>query len=186
MMATNPEDMIPAEPVRRALETWLEQVRADEGSWDFNNFQTRTIRFSPLQQLVHRIWGTQERDENRHDQGTRIIFRLLNRKEGRAPSKKSGHVGTPYTQESINFDLADLILCKLELQHLWRTDPELSEAYQRIDLFRLDVSKPTSEVTARKARELVTQAWLNNKKNVLGTARELGLNEKVVKQMVVA
>ena len=36
-----------------------------------------------------------------------------------------------FTCEHLSFDVADKILCRLHLNHLWHSDPELSKVYDR-------------------------------------------------------
>lgn len=37
-------------------------------------------------------------------------------------------------RDSVDFNLADEMLCEMNLVHLWRSDPELREVYVNIDL----------------------------------------------------
>lgn len=154
---------VPAEPIRRALEGWIaERDKINERKSPY----VGTEIFTGTQQAIFAIW---KKDRLHHDKANlpqeRVIYRLLDRRDGRTKPKEGilggkGRRGTPLRQESISFDLADKILTGLGLQHLWQEDPELAEAYQKVDLFVIDLCYPTCDTTREKADQIIWQTYL--------------------------
>ena len=50
--------------------------------------------------------------------------------------------------DTVDFDLADLILCRLDHPELWLEDPVLKAAYQGLDLKSLDRDRPVVSCAA--------------------------------------
>ncbi len=141
MAARKQRASVPAEPIRRVIEKWLDERQKlidldyELSGWGHRN---RTNPFTPLQQLAFAVWGHQE---SSHSTAYRVIYRLLDRRDGRAPTKHRPN-GNPYRQETMSFELADLILSRLGLAYLWLFDEELKEIYFNVDLAYLDEKKP--------------------------------------------
>jgi len=134
--------MIPAEPIRMAIEAWLEEREEAFYRETLAGFGVRQAQYTPLQQLTFAIWG-----EDSTGSKERIIGRLMDRRDGRQNSNKKDIFGNPlqgapFRQEHVKFELADLILTKIGFGHLWHTDPDLSEAYMSVDLSALDQKDP--------------------------------------------
>ena len=171
---------VPAEPIRRAIENWIEernQLRASE--LDNDGQMTGT------QQAAYRIFG----EERPHGSGFRKLYRILDRRDGAKIRYRTGVDGSPqehfekYRQEDITFDMADKILCALDLVHLWIEDEELAEAYQAVDLFTVDMLVPTSDVSRAKAEELTWETYVQQG-SVERTAEELGMTLDYVRKIV--
>lgn len=141
---------VPAEPIRRIVEKWLAEREAEfnrDEALARSRHGNTYVEMSPLMQLVYRIWDVTDS----HDPKLRIVYRLLDRRSGRKPTNKAGRTGEPHMQENISFENADLILTKLDLNHLWWEDAELRDAYMKVDLAHLDSTKPCTREFAEAA-----------------------------------
>ena len=192
---------VPAEPIRRALESWIEE-RAKFNECKSN--WTTGHEFTGHQQAVWAIFKEDRiQSATRNSNGDRIIYRLLDRREGRKPGRIVKKIeayqgrgkqvryrevevevpGEPHRQESVTFDLADKILTGLEMQHLWHEDPILAEAYLKLDMSAIDLSNPTSEKTQQEADEIIWQTYLETG-SISATRKTLGVSHVFIKTKI--
>ena len=71
-----------------------------------------------------------------------LFFPDLGRRQAR--NKVDSIMRIRFDKSTMDFDLADMILCRLGRPELWIEDAELYEAYRLVDLAALDVARPVT------------------------------------------
>ena len=150
------QDLVPAEPFRRIIREAVE--RASGEHFSANN----DLKLTALYRVAVQIWESDL--QTSHD----ALRRFLN-----ATRSTSG------SGEWVTFDLADRILCKLDLGHLWQSDPVFSEIYDKVNLGAIDAMYPVCDETAADARAIFDETH-----NVKKTAMLLGVGPGTVKKLV--
>lgn len=107
---------MPAAPIRHLILSWLDGERDPDAA-----------KHDPKQDAFLRL--------------AFILFPELSPRQGKDKIRAIlGLVGARST--TIDFDLADLVLCRLEQPELWLEDPVLHEAYMSVDFAALDRARP--------------------------------------------
>ena len=156
---------IPAEPIRRVIEAWMKEWEAEHELMPGIYQSREEIRLSGLQAAANAIWG----ETNGKTTPFKTLWRMMQRGEGYKVDSRGRR--ERIQRESIDFDLADKILCRLEMVHLWQEDPELREIYEAMDLFALDLRRPTCKragiQTAKKAQKMVDKmGWFKARRHL--------------------
>ena len=138
--------VVPVEPIRRIVKQWLlERDAEDNMNPEENSTHARRLKLTAIQQFCFLLYG----DTGSKSPGVRKLFRLLDERPGYRSRMRHGKPAIEaYKMETIDFDYADRILCRLELVHLWQEDPVLRKAYEEVDLAHLDRLRPTTRVAA--------------------------------------
>lgn len=146
--------VIPVAPLARQIERWME-----DQAWDVDD--SRQEIASPKRVLAERLWPGMP-----WDGAARALLRILTE------------------SKYITFDLADKIICQgLDQPELWITDPDLSDAYQNLDLRALDVTSPTCERAERMISRKVIRTYKRTK-SIRATAAKLGVSQGRIKEIV--
>lgn len=109
---------IPIEPFLRIIDEWLEKAMQE---WGRAAGTPTDDPIHPTTRLGQMLWPGMNKAT-----ADRRLYAFRNE------------------QQYVDFDTADHILCTLELNHLWVTDPELNEIYETVPLPGLDFCRPTS------------------------------------------
>ena len=125
-----PLPRVPSAPIRRIMQEWMAQVEREHPYTKCNlpKGQKRKQKvevLSPMSRMSHAIYGPTA---------------------GKPEADKLRNILR--NSDTVDFDMADLILCRLECHDMWIRDPELYKAYLLADLPALDAARPTVEEAA--------------------------------------
>lgn len=95
----------------------------------------------PVRNLILKWLGEDGNDMNHL---AALLFPNLKTRAG----KDKLHYILQARRDTMDFDIADLILCRLDSPERWLEDPVLYEAYCAVDLITLDRVRPTCEEAA--------------------------------------
>lgn len=110
-------ERIPLAPIQRVVEEAL--ARQTLAYDDCPGWANRRTAMGPIMQLAEEIAVYAGRNP---DSIARLLWRIRTGKErGR---------GKVYEVKSVTFETADMILCALDREYLWYSDPELRDAYE--------------------------------------------------------
>ena len=144
---------VPVAPFRRIVNAWIDRAL---GEWGQSGEQLRdTDPIHPTTRLCRMIWP-----KSTVHAAKRRLYALQ------------------YEQNTIDFDTADRILCALEMNDLWITDPELNEIYETVPLPALDISRPTCEAAAESSREALQE--LVDSIGIGQAARTIGVSDVTI------
>lgn len=146
---------VPIEPFIRVMDAWLEREMSMWGK--SAGLEADTDPIHPTVRLGMLIWPGATKDTT-----ARRLFEMRN------------------VQKWIDFDVADRILCVLEMNHLWVTDPEFAEIYQTVPLPTLDFVRPTCEQAHAESRSEVQK--LIESIGIGATAKTYGIDAVTVKR----
>ena len=120
---------VPAEPIRSLLSSWL---KGCETSVLCNAQKKGGNRgLTSMEQLICAIYPDVDTENKTEMKKAGETLRVVLRR-----------------RKTIDFDFADMVLCRLDAVELWATDSLLREAYEQMNLKALDQARPVVESAA--------------------------------------
>lgn len=146
---------IPVAPLRRHIQRWIESFGEDA----VEDAVWHRGSSSPVKIFADRVWPGDKNNDRR-------LYAIMRETEW------------------ISFDLADrIVTLGLEEPWLWRSDEELAEAYQSVDLRALDARRPTCQKVADRIAAKVRRVY-SEQGSIANTVAKTGVSRGRVKEIV--
>ena len=139
------------------------------------------IKAAPIQRLMHQWMDENEHEINEGGMASRTAQLAQLVWPDSEPRSRERRIRILLTQEHIDFDTADRVLCRMDMVQAWITDPELSEVYWSANLKLLDHARPTSPKVKRTLGKAM-RATYERIGTVDGVIREVGMSREVVRK----